>query len=282
VRILASTLAAAFVGSAAPGAAPVQERAVLRYGGSSTIAQTVLQAGVGKAYEERTGVRVKILDVTGTGRGLDELAAGKLDICGVGRPLTPDERKAGLVGTPIAHDALAVYVHRTNPIRDLTRAQLRDVLSGRIQSWKQLGGRDVRIVPVVEPVASKRATIELVLERIMGGVAIAPDARQLELLTDHLAEVARTEGAVAVASVGYLAIVEPGIRDGVRPISLDGLAPTDQNIRSGAYLLARPMLLATRGSPAGEAKALLDFILSREGQAVVERYFVPVLPVASR
>lgn len=282
MRVLATVLAAVVLASAAPAPSPPREPAVLRYGGSSTIARTVLQAGVAQAFEERTGVRVKILDVSGTGRGLDELAAGKLDVAGIGRLLTPDERKAGLVATPIAHDALAVYVHRTNPIRGLSREQLRDVLAGRVTSWKQVGGRDVRIVPIVEPIASGRATVQLTVERIMGDVPFAKDARLLELLDEQLAEVSRGEGAIAIASVGLLAVVEPDVRDGVRAIALDGRAPTDQNIRSGDYLLARPMLLATRGAPSGEAKALVDFLLSRDGQAVVERYFVPIVPVASR
>ena len=66
------------------------------------------------------------------------------------------------------------------------------------------------------------------------------------------------------------------MRDGVRAVTVDGVPPTDANIRSGSYLLSRPMLLVTRGPPEGEVKAFVDFVLSREGQAFVERYFVPV------
>ncbi|HEX9243797.1 MAG TPA: phosphate ABC transporter substrate-binding protein [Anaeromyxobacter sp.] len=251
-------------------------RETVRYGGSSTIAHTVLERGFLDAFRARTGVAVEIVDRSGTGRGLEALAAGRLDVTGAGRPLTAAERKAGLVGTVVAHDALSVYVNRTNPIKDLTRAQLREILSGKVTSWKQLGGRDVKIVLLVEPVASQRATVHLLRELVLEGGAFAPEARELELITDQLAVVSRTEAAVCVASVAYLGSVEPDVRDGVRPISLEGKAPTDANIRSGAYLLSRPMLLVTRGSPAGAAKALVDYVLSRDGQAVVERFFVPV------
>jgi phosphate transport system substrate-binding protein len=273
----AATAAASAPGEAAPSAPPRQEaRATIRYGGSSTIAETILQRGIAKGFQERSGLALRIVDVAGTGRGLEALAAGTLDVSGAGRALTSAERKAGLVGTVVAHDALAVYVHRTNPVKDLTVAQLRDVLAGKVTSWKQLGGRDVQIVPLTEPAASKRATVHLVEELVMKGAAFGPGARELELIAEQLAEVSRSEGAVCVASVGYLAVVEPEVRDGVRAISLEGLPPTDANIRSGAYALARPMLLVTRGPPTPEVKSLVDFVLSREGQAVVERYLVPV------
>ena len=268
MRSLATSLVAAVLASSGPAATPAAPAApAIRYGGSSTIAHTVLQRGILQAFRERTGVDVRIVDVAGSGRGLEALAAGQLDVAGVGRPLDAAERIAGLVGTVVAHDALAIYVHRTNPVKDLSRAQLQEVFSGKVTSWKQLGGRNAPIVPLVEPVASRRATVQLVLERVMDGLPFAPGAQELELLADQLAAVARTEGAICVASVGYLATVEPDTRDGVRAISLDGKPPTDANIRSGEYLLARPMLLVTRGAPTDGVKALVDFVLSREGQA---------------
>jgi phosphate transport system substrate-binding protein len=272
VRALATYLLATVL--TAPAATP--EPATIRYGGSSTVAGTILQRGILQTFHDRTGIAVRIVDVAGSGRGLDALAAGELDVAGSGRSLTAAEKRAGLVGTLVALDALAVYVHRTNPVKDLGLAQLRNILSGRVTSWRQVGGRDVRILALTEPVRSQRATVHLVQERVLEGAAFGPGVREVELLADQLAAVAKTEGGVCLASVGYLATVEPAVRDGVRAISLDGQPPTDANIRSGAYVLARPLLLVTRGPPAGEVKAFVDFVLSREGQAVVERYFVPV------
>jgi phosphate transport system substrate-binding protein len=256
--------------------APPSAPAPIRYGGSSTIAETVLKRGVMESFTARTGVPVRIVDEAGTGRGLEALLAGKLDVAGAGRPLTSAERRAGLVATVIALDAVTIYVHRTNPVKDLTREQLRDVLSGKVGSWKAVGGRDVPIVPMVEPPGSQRGTFALLREIVLEGAPIAPVARAIELIRDQLAEVARTEGGICPASVGYFATVEPEVRDGVRAVTVDGTPPTDANIRSGSYLLARPMFLVTRGAPEGDVKTLLDYVLSREGQGFVERYFVPV------
>jgi phosphate transport system substrate-binding protein len=271
VRALATYLLATVL--TAPAATPAPE---IRYGGGVTVAETILQRGVSQAFHDRTGITIRYVELSGTGRGLDALAAGRIDVVGAGRPLTAAERKAGLVETVIGHDGLVVYVHRTNPVKDLGREQLRDLLSGKVTSWKELGGRDVRIVPFMQPVESRRAVVHLVQERILKGGPFGPGMRELELLPDQLAAVGKTEGGVCLASVGYLATLEPEIRDGVRAISLDGQPPTDANIRSGAYLLARPLTLVTRGPPAGEVKALVDFVLSREAQAVIERYYVPV------
>jgi phosphate transport system substrate-binding protein len=66
------------------------------------------------------------------------------------------------------------------------------------------------------------------------------------------------------------------VRAGVSAVAIDDTEPTDGNIRSGAYLLSRPMLLATKGLPSGDVKRFLDYMLSREGQSLVERYFVAV------
>jgi phosphate transport system substrate-binding protein len=274
VRALATYLLATL--HTAPAATPAP--ATIRYGGGVTVAETILQRGVGQAFLDRTGITIRFVELSGTGRGLDALAAGKLDVVGAGRPLTAAERKAGLVETVIGLDGLVVYVHRTNPVKDLGRQQLRDVLSGKVTSWKELGGRDVRIVPFMQPVASRRSVVHLVQDRVLEGGPFGPGVRELELIPDQLAAVGKTEGGVCLASVGYLAALEPEVRDGVRAISLDGEPPTDANIRSGAYLLSRPLTLVTRGPPAGEVKALVDFVLSREAQAVIERYYVPIAP----
>ena len=202
MRDLAILLAAMLL---APSSAPPP----VRYGGSSTIAETVLKRGVMEAFTARTGVPLQITDEAGTGRGLEALLEGKLDVAGAGRPLTAAEKRSGLVGALVALDAITVYVHRSNPVKDLTREQLRDVLSGRVSNWKAVGGRDVPIVPMVEPPGSRRATFALLHELVLEGAPLAPGARAIELIRDQLLEVSRTEGGISLASVGYLATVEP-------------------------------------------------------------------------
>jgi phosphate transport system substrate-binding protein len=255
--------------------APAIASADVVYGGSSTVAE-VLQGGISKGFESKTGTRVQVADTSGTGKGLKSLAEGKVNLAGSGRVLNAEEKKSGLLGTIVGYDGLAVFVHRSNPVKDLSKEQLKDIFTGKVKSWKQLGGKDVKIVPLVEPIASKRATVQMVQEQILDGAAFAPGIREVDQLRDQVAEVARGEGTLCFASVGFLASADAAVRSGVRAIAVDSTDPTDANIRSGAYLLSRPMLLVTKGLPSGDVKSFLDYVLSRDGQSLVERYFVAV------
>jgi phosphate transport system substrate-binding protein len=264
-----------FVWLAALLVAPGIASAEVVYGGSSTVAE-VLNGGAAKGFESKTGTKVQVADVSGTGKGLKSLAEGKINLAGSGRVLNAEEKKSGLLGTIVGYDGLAVYVNSSNPVKDLSKEQLKDIFTGKVKSWKQLGGKDVKIVPLIEPVASKRATVLMVQEQVLDGAAFAPGIRELEQLKDQVAAVARDEGALCFASVGFLSSADAAVRGGVRAISVDSTEPSDSNIRSGAYLLSRPMLLVTKGLASGEVKAFLDYVLSRDGQAVVERFFVAV------
>jgi phosphate transport system substrate-binding protein len=257
--------------TAIPGLASAQ----VVYGGSSTIADTVLK-DASKSFQAKTGIKLEVADVSGTGKGLKSLAEGKLNLVGSGRVLNAEEKKAGLLGTIIAYDGLALFVNKANPVKDLTKEQLKDVFTGKVKSWKELGGKDVKIVPMIEPLASKRATVQLVQETVLDGAPFVAGIREVESLKDQVTEVSRSEGALCFASVGFLSSVDSQVKANVRAISLDETEPSDANIRSGAYLLSRPMLLVTKGLPSGDPKAFLDYMLSKEGQSIVERSLVSV------
>jgi phosphate transport system substrate-binding protein len=256
-------------------ASPAVAAAQVVYGGSSTFAETVMPDAM-KGFESKTGVKVQLADLSGTGKGLKSLAEGKLNLVGAGRVLNAEERKAGLLGTIVAYDGLAVFVNKANPVKNLTKEQLKDLFTGKVKSWKELGGKDVRIVAMIEPVASKRATVQLVQELVLDGAPFASGIREVDQLKDQVTEVSRDEGAICVASVGFLPSADGAVRASVRAVAVDDTDASDGNIRSGAYLLSRPMLLVTKGLPTGEVKSFVDYVLSSAGQAVVERYFVKV------
>ncbi len=256
-------------------AIPGLSAAQVVYGGSSTLADTILPDAA-KGFGAKTGVKVQVADLAGTGKGIKSLAEGKLNVVGAGRVLSAEERKSGLLGTIVAYDGLAVFVNKGNPVKNLSKEQLKDVFTGKVKSWKELGGKDVKIVPMIEPVASKRATVQLVQETVLDGAPYAAGIREVDQLKDQVAEVSRNEGAVCFASIGFLASADAGVRATVRPISIDETEPSDGNIRSGAYLLSRPMLLVTKGLPTGDVKGFVEYVLSKEGQSIVEKYFVSV------
>ena len=122
-------------------ASPCLAAAQVVYGGSSTFADTVLKDAV-KGFETKSGVKVQIADTSGTGKGLKSLAEGKVNLVGSGRVLNAEEKKSGLLGTIIGYDGLAVYVHRSNPVKDLSKEQLKGIFTGKFQNWKEVGGSD--------------------------------------------------------------------------------------------------------------------------------------------
>jgi phosphate transport system substrate-binding protein len=267
-KILAVTLAAVL----APGVAAAQ----VVYGGSSTFADTVLNGGASQGFSKKKGIEIRVADVSGTGKGLKSLAEGTLNLVGSGRTLTPDEKKAGLLGTVVGYDGLALFVNKANPVKDLGKEQLKSLFMGKVKSWKELGGKDVAIVPLIEPLASKRATVQLIQELVLDRAAFGPGIREMDQLKDQLVEISRSEGAICVASIGFLSSADPAVKRAVHAISLDSIEPSAANIRSGMYLLSRPMLLVAKGVPSGDVKAFLDYMLSKDGQAIVAKYFVAV------
>jgi phosphate transport system substrate-binding protein len=257
-------------------AAPQVAAAQVVYGGSSTLADTVLQGGAIQGFQSKTGVALQVADTSGTGKGLKALAEGKVNVVGAGRTLTPEERKAGLLGTIVAYDGLALYVNKANPVKDLSKDQLKDIFTGKVKNWKEVGGKDGPILPIVEPLASKRATVQLVQELVMDGAPFVVGIREMEQLKDQLVEVSRNEGALCIASVGFLGSVAPNVKAAVHAVAIDATDASDGNIRSGAYLLSRPMLFVTKGLPSGDVKRFVDFMLSKDGQTIVEKFFVAV------
>jgi phosphate transport system substrate-binding protein len=249
----------------------------LRYSGSSTIGQSILESGGAMtAFERKSGIKFASFEVPGSGKGIDALLAGKVNLAGASRPIKAEEKSKKVLGTIIGYDAIAVFVHKDNPVKDLSKEQLKDIFTGKIKNWKQVGGKDAPIAVNTEIQGAKRATMEFFEEVVMDKAPYGAGFKQIDLPRDQIVEVAKNLNAIGAPSLGLLAAVTPDVRAKVKAIAVDGVEATPENIQSGAYLISRPLNLATIGPPAGTAKAFIDFILSAEGQAIVAKDFVPV------
>ncbi|KAF0217277.1 MAG: phosphate transport system substrate-binding [Geobacteraceae bacterium] len=249
--------------------------AEITYSGSSTIGTGVLKAGAVEAFEKKSGKKFASVDIPGSGKGVKALIEGKVVLAGASRPLKPEEKKEKLSSTTIGYDAVAVFIHKNNPIKNLTKEQLKGIFTGKIRNWQEVGGKNAPIVPNTEILDGKRATIEMFQEHVLDG---APHAKfkQIDLPREQIVEVAKDENAVCTVSLGLYATLPADIRGKVKSISVNGVSPDDKNTRSGAYLISRPLNLVTKGVPKGEVKEFISFIISAEGQAIVSRNFVPV------
>jgi phosphate transport system substrate-binding protein len=236
----------------------------------------VLQAGATYDFTVKTGIRFAAVEQPGSGQGLRELIEGKVPLAGISRPLKPEEKKANLVGAVIGYDAIAVFVHQSNPVPSLTREQLKGIFTGRIRNWKEVGGRDAPIRPNTEFLAGRRGTIETFQEMVLEDAAYGTGFAEFDLPRYQMVGVAEDPDGICSVSIGLLAAVPHEIRREIRAVGVDGVNPTEKNVRSGAYPISRPLLLVTKGLPKGEVKEFLSFMLSDEGQEIVAKNFLPL------
>lgn len=248
------------------GAAPARKE--IRYDGAASIARHVLPP-LAPLLRERTGLTV-LVERSGAGIGLRRVLAGEVDVAGVSRSLARDEIAQQPYFQIIGYDALGIWVSDANPLRNLTRSQIEAIFTGAARRWSEVGGKDVPIAPCTEKLDSARATLDVVRTVAMGGKPYG-NVKQLELPPDCLAFVASDPRGIAAATISLKV-------PGVHAVAVDGVAPERANMRSGRYLLTRPLLLVTRARPAPEdpVAALFDVALSPQGQAAIAAAgFVP-------
>lgn len=248
----------------------------LQYVGSSTIGSAVLQAGAAEAFSKKSGIKFSTINISGSGKGIQALMEGKTPLAGVSRPLKAEEKKAKLIGTTIGYDGIAVFVAAGNPVSGFTKEQLKGIFTGAIKNWQEVGGQDAPITPNTEILNGKRATVEMFQEMVLDGARYGTGFKEVDLPRDQLIDLAGNPNGICSVSLGLLATLPADLRSKLKAVAVNGVEPTENNVRSGAYLISRPLLLVTQGLPKGEAKEFISFMLSPEGQKIVAINFVPV------
>ncbi len=216
------------------------------------------------AYEAKTGSTV-IIKGGGATKGIRAVASGESDIGGSCRhKLNVEEEKATMMHH-VAWDALVIIVKKDNPVDTITTKQIKDVFTGKIKNWKELGGPDAPIKLFVR--RGKISGVGLMLREIVFNNPdqdFSPDA-----------EVKKSSGPIeAGISKDPLGIGASGIssakkRDGLKMLIVDGAPATKEGLMSGKYPLTRPLYITTKGEPTGEVKNFIDYAFSPEGQAII-------------
>lgn len=203
----------------------------------------------------------------GSGRGVTDVRAGRIDIGMVSRALT--ERENDLVGYPIARDGVAVVVHRDNPIRALSDAQLRAIYTGRTVDWRDVGGRNGPIAVFIGEQARGSSDMFCNYLRVQ-----YEDLKRRAVIGDNalrLKAIAADPGAIVYLSVGE---AERSRKAGapIKALPIAGVSATSRSIRSGNYVLSRPLTLVTKDLPRGLAKEFINFALSAQVTEIIERH----------
>jgi len=165
---------------------------------------------------------------------------------------------------PIALDALVIVVHPRNPVQELTLLQVQDIFAGRTRAWEPLGRQqeEIRVLDQMDGTPSHLFFVE----GVMKSRPVTPNAFLVPNDAAAVQEVASNPSAIGYASVGYLT-------PRVRPLTIEGISPTPENLARGAYHLIHPVYLVAPGQLSQEAQRFADFVLSEEGQSVVAEQF---------
>jgi phosphate transport system substrate-binding protein len=239
----------------------------ITYDGATTIGSRVVKE-LAPSFQAKTGVKLAEIRMNGAGKGLKAAMAGEVSVAGVSRSLSSDELKARPYFQIIGYDALGVFVNEKNPVKSLSKAQLKAIYTGKARNWKEVGGPDLPIVACSEGLQSGRATVETFRNTVLDGGAYGP-VKEVDDAADCVKLAASTPGAIGPATMAYAA-------PGARAIPLDGVKPNPDEVRAGSYLLSRPLLLVAKSRPTGGVKAFFDYVLSADGQLVVKKSFISV------
>jgi len=225
----------------------------------------------------------------GSGVGIASLINGTTDIAQTSREMKPKEydqaRERGVnpYQIQVATDALCIIVHPSNPVSELTIAQLSAIYTNEITSWKEVGGSDAPIVAIARDTNS--GTHVFFKEHVVQMQGLETENKELEYGQDVLL-LPSTEGGVTEVAKNPNAIFYPGlgyVTGEVKPLAIKKTAadpavlPSVETALDGTYPIARPLLYYTNGEPTGVIKDFIDYCLSTEGQArVLDVGYVPL------
>lgn len=250
----------------------ISNRNIVTVSGSDTMFE--LTSALAEEYmKEHPGISVKV-EGGGTAAGIKSLIDGKIDICTASRNLKPYEAKSladyygslGLVFL-IAKDALSIYLHPQNPVDNLTSEQLKKIFTSHITNWKEMSGVDTTIQTVIRNPNS--GTYLYFKDHVLEGEEYAANSIVIPQTKDIVKFVEANVNAIGYGGMGYTG--------NVIHVKIDGVEPTEQNVKNDTYPIIRYLHFFTTKYPTGEVKRFIDWVLSPTGQSVVRRSgFIPL------
>ena len=215
----------------------------------------------------------------GSGVGISALMEGTTDIAMSSRKMKFDEKvrlqeaKKNAKEVVIAYDALAVVVHPSNKVDNLTREQLEGIFTGKIKNWKEVGGADMKIVAYSRETSS--GTYEFFKESVLKNKNYMSSSLSMPATGAIIQSVSQTKGAIGYVGLAYLS---PRVKS--LSISYDGThfaPPTMESATDKSYPIVRPLYYYYNTENSEQASPLIDFILSPAGQEIIKKSgYIPV------
>ena len=256
--------AASAAPSAAPEAAESAAPAEKLSGSVSTDGSTSMEKVIGALGEAFTEANPDVnftYNPTGSGSGITAVSEGRCDIGLSSRNLKEEEAAKGLKATVLALDGIAIIVNPENPVSELSLEQIAKVYTGEITNWSELGGNDAEIVVIGREAGSGTRDG---FESITKTADACAYRQELTSTGDVITTVAQNPDAIGYASLA-------SIGDTVKALVVEGVAPSEETVKDGSYLVQRPFVLVTReGEELSEAaQAFFDYITSADAASII-------------
>lgn len=257
-KIFALALAAVVGASALAGCSEKTSGTVSTDG--STSMEKVIGI-LGEAFEADNSGITFTYNPTGSGSGIKAVQEGRCDIGLSSRALKDEEKASGLTETVLAYDGIAIIVHPDNPVTDLSLEQIADIYTGKITNWKDVGGNDGEIVLIGREAGSGTRDG---FETITGTAEACKYRQELTSTGDVITTVSSNPNAIGYASLA-------SVKDSVKALSVAGIAPSEDTVKSGEYVVQRPFVLVTKSDAklTDAAQKFFDFALSQDAAGLI-------------
>ena len=249
IVLAAITAAAMFAGCASDNGSA---------GGSvSTDGSTSMEKVIGALGESFT------YNPTGSGSGIKAVLEDRCDIGLSSRSLKDDEKAEGLKETVLAYDGIAIIVHPDNPINNLDLETIAKLYTGEITNWKDAGGSDAEVVLIGREAGSGTRDG---FESITGTADKCQYRQELTSTGDVITTVSQNPNAIGYASLASL-------KDSVKALTVGGVAPSEETVKDGSYVVQRPFMLVTKeGTALSEtAQKFFDYATSADAAGIIAK-----------
>jgi phosphate transport system substrate-binding protein len=249
-----------------------------RAGGNITVKGSDTMVILGQRWAEEymkknPGTAIQVTG-GGSGTGISALINGTTDICQSSRPMKSTEKEKlreryATTGAeiPVARDGLSVYLNASNPINELTMDQLKQIYTGKITNWKDVGGPDGKIIPYSRENSS--GTYVFFKEHVLQNADYTPRAQAMPGTAAVVNAVGKEKLSIGYGGAAYAKGIK--ILKVKKDAGSPAIAPDKATVVAGTYPLSRPLFFYLRNKPAGDLKSFVDWVLAADGQAVVDK-----------
>ncbi len=266
IAVLALALLAGCGSSAAPATttAPASEAPAELSGTVATDGSTSMEkviGALGEAFMEQNKGVTFTYNPTGSGSGITAVGEGRCDIGLSSRALKDDEKASGLKETVLALDGIAVIVNPANPVSDLDVETIAKIYTGEITNWKEVGGNDAEIVLIGREAGSGTRDG---FESITDTKDSCKYRQELTSTGDVITTVSTNPDAIGYASLAAL-------KDNVKALTVGGIAPTEDTVKDGSYVIQRPFVLVTKDGAelSTAAQTFFDYATSADAADLI-------------